>query len=201
MPRAREGRFSTEFFERYQRSEKALVSALAEMDVQGVSTRKVKAITEEWCGHGFSASTVSALNQRLDESLAQVAERPLGEAYPYLILDARYEKVREHGVVRPQTVLVAIGINGDGRRQVLAVELANRESASSWKDFLVSLNARGLKGVEFVASDDHAGLKRAIVEMLPEAAWPRCYVPFLRNALDYLPRQADDDCLKELRWL
>lgn len=201
VPCAREGRFSTEFFERYQRSEKALVSALAEMDVQGVSTRKVKVITEEWCGHGFSASTGSALNQRLDESLAQVAERPLGEAYPYLILDARYEKVREHGVVRPQTVLVAIGINGDGRRQVLAVELANRESASSRKDFLVSLNARGLKGVEFVASDDHAGLKRAIVEMLPEAAWPRCYVPFLRKALDYLPRQADDDCLKELRWL
>jgi putative transposase len=94
VPCAREGRFSTEFFERYQRSEKALVSALAEMDVQSVSTRKVKAITEEWCGHGFSASTVSALNQRLDESLAQVAERPLGEAYPYLILDARYEKVR-----------------------------------------------------------------------------------------------------------
>jgi putative transposase len=201
VPRDRDGRFSTELFERYQRSEKALVSALAEMYVQGVSTRKVKAITEELCGHGFSASTVSTINQRLDESLAQFAERPLDEAYPYLILDARYEKVRDHGVVRSQAVLVAIGINWDGRRQVLGVELANRESASSWKDFLVALKVRGLHGVEFVVSDDHAGLKRAIAKVLPEAAWQRGYVHFLRNALDYLPRKADDDCLKELRWL
>jgi len=201
IPRDREGRFSTELFERYQRSEKALVSALAEMYIQGVSTRKVKAITEELCGHTFSASTISRINKSLDGTLKRFAERRLDEAYPYLILDGRYEKVRVDGVIQSQAVLIAIGINWDGRRQVLGVELANRESSSSWKAFLTGLKARGLSGVEFVVSDDHAGLKRAIAELLPEAVWQRCYVHFLRNALDYLPRKADDDCLQELRWL
>src|SRR5580704_138517 len=109
VPQDRAGRFSTELFERYQRSERALVAALAEMYVQGVSTRKVKAITEELCGHSFSASAISAINQRL----------------------------REAGVIASQAVLIAIGIDWDGRRQVLAVELANRESRSSWRDFLL----------------------------------------------------------------
>lgn len=201
VPRDRNGEFSTALFERYQRSEKALVAALAEMYIQGVSTRKVKAITEELCGHSFSASSISAINKGLDESLAQFANRQLDEAYPYLILDARYEKVREGGVIRSQAVLIAIGINWEGQRQVLAVELTNRESGSSWKDFLIRLKERGLYGVEFVVSDDHAGLKKAINEVLTEASWQRCYVHFLRNALDYLPRKADDDCLQELRWL
>src|SRR3982751_6998250 len=123
------------------------------------------------------------------------------EPYPYLILDARYEKVREDGAVRSQAVLVAIGINWEGRRNVLAVELAHRESLSSWKELLISLRRRSLQGVEFVVSDDHPGLRRAIQEVLPEAVWQRCYVHFLRNALDYLPRKADDDCLMELRWI
>ena len=201
VPRDRNGEFSTALFERYQRSEKALVAALAEMYVQGVSTRKVTAITEELCGHRFSASSISTINKGMDEALARFAGRPLDEVYPYLILDARYEKVREDGVIRSQAVLIAIGINWEGQRQVLAVELANRESATSWKEFLVTLKQRGLHGVEFVVSDDHAGLKRAISEVLPEAAWQRCYVHFLRNALDYLPRKADDDCLQELRWI
>jgi putative transposase len=201
VPRDRNGEFSTALFERYQRSEKALVAALAEMYVQGVSTRKVKAITEELCGHGFSASAISQINKGLDEALARFAHRRLEEDYPYLILDARYEKVREDGVIRSQAVLIAIGIHWEGQRQVLAVEMANRESQSSWKDFLIRLKERGLSGVEFVVSDDHAGLKKAISEVLTEAAWQRCYVHFLRNALDYLPRKADDDCLQELRWI
>jgi transposase-like protein len=201
VPQDRHGRFSTELFERYQRSEKALVAALAEMYVQGVSTRKVKAITEELCGHSFSASAISAINVKLDDGLAEFARRRLDEACPYLILDARYERVREAGVIRSQAVLLAIGINWDGRRSILAVELANRESRSSWREFLLQLRERGLSGVEFVVSDDHAGLRQAIVEVLPEAAWQRCYVHFLRNALDYVPRKVDDDCLRELRWL
>jgi putative transposase len=202
VPQDRVGRFSTELFERYQRSEKALVAALAEMYVQGVSTRKVKAITEELCGgHSFSAASISAINGKLDEGLAEFARRRLDEACPYLILDARYERVREAGVIRSQAVLLAIGIGCDGRRSILAVELANRESRSSWREFLLGLRERGLSGVEFVVSDDHAGLKQAIVEVLPEAAWQRCYVHFLRNALDYVPRKVDDDCLRELRWL
>ena len=201
VPQDREGRFSTELFERYQRSEQALVASLAEMYVQGVSTRKVKAVTEELCGHAFSASAISAINQRLDESLAAFARRRLEEPFAYLILDARYEKVREAGIVRSQAVLIAVGIDWDGRRQILAVELANRESRSSWKDFLLGLRERGLHGLEFVVADDHAGLEAAIREVLPGGGVQRCYVHFLRNALDHLPRKADDDCLQELRWI
>ena len=200
VPQDRAGRFSTELFERYQRSEKALVGTLAEMYVQGVSTRKVKAVTEALCGHSFSASSISQINKTLDEGLRAFAERRLTEAFPYLILDARYEKVREGGIIVSQAVLVAVAVDGDGRRQILGVELAHRESRSSWRDFLIALKSRGLAGVEFVVSDDHPGLKQAIREVLPEAAWQRCYVHFLRNALDYVPRRVDDDCLQELRW-
>src|SRR5690242_10319955 len=189
VPQGRRGRFRTEVFERYQRSEKALVGALAEMYVQGVSTRKVKAITEELCGHEFSASTISRINQSLDVELEKFARRTLEEEYPYVVVDARYEKIREDGVIRSQAVLVAIGINWEGRRCVLAVELANRESQSSWKEFLARLLERGLCGVQVVISDDHVGLRKAIREVLPEALWQRCYVHFLRNALDYLPRK------------
>ena len=201
VPRDRDGRFSTELFSRYQRSEKALVSALAEMYVQGVSTRKVKAITEELCGHSFSASTISEINKGLDGSLKKFALRRLEEPHPYLILDARYEKVRIDGVIRSQAVLIAIGINWEGRRELLGVELANRETGSAWKAFLGGLRERGLTGVEFVVSDAHDGIQKALREVLPDAAWQRCYVHFLRNALDHLPRKADDDCLQELRWL
>jgi putative transposase len=201
VPQDRGGRFSTELFECYQRSEKALVAALAEMYVQGVSTRKVKAVTEELCGHEFSASSISAINKKLDASLKAFSERRLEEAFPYVILDARYERIREAGVIASQAVLIAVAVDWEGRRQVLAIELANRESRSSWKDFLLALKRRGLSGVEYAVSDDHPGLKAAIREVLPEAAWQRCYVHFLRNALDYVPRKVDDDCLKELRWM
>jgi transposase-like protein len=201
IPQDRQGRFRTEVFERYQRSEKALVSALAEMYVQGVWTRKVKAITEELCGHEFCSATISRMNQNLDEELDKFAQRRLQEEYPYLIVDARYEKVREDGVIGSQAVMVAIGVDWEGRRCVLAIELAHRESQSSWKEFLLALKQRGLSGVEFVVTDDHAGLRAAIQEVFPEAAWQRCYVHFLRNALDYLPRKADNDGLTELRWI
>jgi transposase-like protein len=146
IPQDRQGRFRTEVFERYQRSEKALVSALAEMYVQGVSTRKVKEITEELCGHEFSASTISRVTEQLDGELKKFARRPLEEDYPYLVLAARYEKIRQDGVIGSQAVQVAIGINWEGRRCVLAVEMANRESASSWKEFLLAFEAAGAAG-------------------------------------------------------
>ncbi len=142
VPRDRNGQFQTALLERTQRSEKAFVAALAEMYVQGVSTRKVKAITEELCGHSFSASSISTVNKGLDEALTAFAERRLEEPYPYLILDARYEKVREGGVIQSQAVLIAIGVHEGGRREVLAVDVASRESQSSWKDFLVRLNLK-----------------------------------------------------------
>ena len=151
VPQDRAGRFSTEVFERYQRSEKALVASLAEMYVQGVSTRKVKAITEELCGHSFSASTISRINKTLDTELKKFATRALEEEYPYVILDARYEKVRQDGVIRSRAVLVAIGINWDGRRGVLAVELAERESTTSWRELITEFETtrlvrRGVRG-------------------------------------------------------
>ena len=201
VPQDRQGRFRTEVFERYQRSEKALVCALTEMYVQGVSTRKVKEITEQLCGHEFSASTISRVTGQLDEELNKFAQRKLDEEYPYVVLDARYEKIRQDGIISSQAVQVAIGINWEGRRCVLAVEHANRESQSSWKEFLLGLKQRGLRGVVCVISDDHAGLRKAIPEVLPEAKWQRCYVHFLRNALDHLPRKKDDDVLTELRWI
>ncbi len=201
VPQDRDGLFSTEVFSRYQRSEKALLLALAQMYVQGVSTRKVRAVTEELCGHGFSASTVSSVTKSLDEELSRFMSRRLEEEYPYLILDARYERVREAGVICSRAVLVAIGVDWEGRRQILGVELADRESTSSWKNFLLGLKSRGLHGVHLTVTDDHAGLKKAIAEVLPLALWQRCYVHFLRNALDYLPRTADRTVLQELRWL
>jgi transposase-like protein len=201
VPQDRQGRFSTELFERYQRAEQALMAALAEMYVQRVSTRKVKAITEELIGHSFSASSVSAVVKKLDGELARFAHRRLTERFAYLVLDARYEKVRIDSVIQSQAVLIAVGIDWEGRRQILGIELANRESRSSWRDFLMGLKERGLHGVEFVVSDDHDGLKKAIAESLSGAAWQRCYVHFLRNAIDHLPRKRDDDCVAELRWL
>jgi putative transposase len=201
VPQDRAGHFSTQVFEQYQRSEKALVAALAQMYVQGVSTRKVAAITEELCGHEFSASSISTITARLDSQLEEFSRRGLTEEFPYVVVDARYERVREGGVIVSRAILIALGIDWEGRRQVLAVEYANRESQSSWREFLLQLQARGLKGVQFVVSDDHPGLKAAIREVLPGVWWQRCYVHFLRNALDYLPRKADDDCLQELRWM
>jgi putative transposase len=201
VPQDRGGLFRTEVFARYQRSEKALLLSLAEMYVQGVSTRKVRAITEELCGHGFSASSVSAITKQLDEELTSFMHRKLEQEYPYLILDARYERVREAGVIRSRAVLVALGIDWDGNRQVLAVELASRESASIWKDFLIGLKERGLSGVQLVVTDAHEGLRKAVGEALPTAMWQRCYVHFLRDALSHIPRSADGECIKELRWL
>lgn len=181
VPQDRNGQFSTEVFERFSRSEKPLTTSLMEMYVHGVSTRKVKHITEELCGHEFDKSSISRLNKTLDDSLKQFAERQLDEEYPYLMLDARYERVREEGVVRRKAVLVAIGINWEGRRCVLGIELARKESTSTWSDFLRSLLARGLRGVEVVVSDSHEGLRNSVTALLSSSVWQRCYVHFLRN--------------------
>ena len=158
-------------------------------------------MTEALCGHSFSTSAISAVNKSLDEALRAFAERRLSEPFPYLILDARYEKVREAGIIISQAVLLAVAVDGEGQRQIIGVNLAGRESRSSWREFLLALQERGLFGVEFVVSDDHPGLKLAICEVFTGAAWQRCYVHFLRNALDHLPRKLADDCLQELRWI
>ncbi len=156
--------------------------------------------TEDLSGHEFKASATGAPNnQRLDKELDRFMNRRLEEEFPYLILDTRYAKVREEGVLRRRAVLVALGVDWEGRRQVLAVELTNRDSVTNWKEFLLNLKSRGLRGVTLAITDDHAGLRRSVAEVLPETLWQRCYVHFLRDAWDYLPREANDGCLTELR--
>jgi hypothetical protein len=134
---------------------------------------------------------VSAATKQPDVGLERVMNRPLNEEYPCLILDARHERVRENGVVRSRAVLVAIGEDWEGRRQVPGVQLANREGASSWREFLIGLKQRVLTGVCLTVTDQNEVLKQAVAEVLPLNLWQRCCVHFLRNALDYAPRSAD----------
>jgi len=182
VPQDRDGTFATELFARYQRSEQALVTTLMEMDVQGVSTRKVAAITEELCGTSVSKSQVSALVGRLDPELKAWRERPLtAAAYPYLVVDARYEHARVAGRVVSLGVLVVAGVRDDGRREILAIEEAETESEATYQELFKRLKDRGLRGVDLVTSDDHAGLTAAIERHFQGASWQRCQVHFGRN--------------------
>ncbi len=184
VPQDREGTFSTRLFARYQRNEKALVLALMEMYVEGVSTRKVKDITEALCGTSFSKSLVSSLAGSLDAELGAWRSRSLkGEAYPYLFVDARYEKARVDHKVVSQGVLVVSAVKDDGMREILAVEVADTESEATYQELFRSLKGRGLKGVELVTSDDHEGLKAAIFRHFQGASHQRCQVHYQRNLL------------------
>jgi putative transposase len=183
VPKDRDGEFQTELFERYQRSEKALVLAMLEMYVGGVSTRKVSAITEALCGLEVSKSQVSALTQQLDAEIEAWRTRQLTQAYPYLVVDARYERVRQSGSVVSQGVLVVCGIDERGYREVLGCWVAESESEASWSAVFAELKRRGLQGVRYVVSDDHAGMVKAIGRHFQGAVWQRCQVHFVRNAL------------------
>jgi putative transposase len=184
VPQDREGTFCTQLFSRYQRNEKALVLALMEMYVEGVSTRKVKEVTEELCGTSFSKSLVSSLAGSLDQELRAWRSRRLEAAsYPYLFVDARYEKVRTDGRVVSQGVLIASGVRDDGFREILAVEVSDTESEATYQELFRSLKRRGLKGVKLVVSDDHEGLKSAIFRHFQGASHQRCQVHYSRNLL------------------
>jgi transposase-like protein len=181
VPKDREGRFQTELFEKYQRNEKALVLAIIEMYVQGVSTRKVKKITEELCGLDISKSQVSELSKGLDEEVQKWRMSQLTKQYPYLVVDARVERIRRDGSVIPQSVLVVVGIDNEGFREVLGVWCADSESEASWSMVFRELQERGLHGVNYVVSDDHKGLTKAIAHQFQGAIWQRCQVHFIRN--------------------
>jgi putative transposase len=184
VPQDREGAFSTRLFARYQRNEKALVLALMQMYVEGVSTRKVKEITEELCGTSFSKSLVSQLASGLDSELEAWRSRRLeAEAYPYLFVDARYEKVRVDGRVVNQGVLVVSAVRDDGMREILGVEVADTESEATYHELFRSLKSRGLKGVQLVVSDDPEGLRSAVCRHFQGAAHQRCQVHYQRNLL------------------
>jgi len=188
VPQVREGNFYPHALEKGLRSERALTLALAEMYVQGVSTRKVAAITEKLCGCEVSSTQVSHATSQLDSVLTQWRNRPLGPC-PYLFLDARYEKVRIDGQVRDVAVLIACGVNSEGKRQILGVSVSLSEQEIHWRTFLQSLVARGLGGIHLVISDAHAGLKQARQAVFGAVPWQRCQFHLQQNAQAYVPRQ------------
>lgn len=199
VPMDRDGTFRSELFDRYQRSEKALVGTLMEMYLEGVSTRKVRDVTEVLCGTSFSKSTVSRLVGDLDADLAAWRERRLTLAYPYLVVDARYEHVRVSGQVVSQGVLIVKGVREDGLRELLAVEVADTESEATYDEHFRRLKDRGLTGVRLVTSDDHRGLVKAIGRHFQGASWQRCQVHIARNALGKVARKHQKALSEDVR--
>lgn len=188
VPQVREGGFYPQALEKGLRSERALTLALAEMYVQGVSTRKVKTITEQLCGVEVSSSQVSRAAAEMDSELEKWRERPLGE-YPYLFLDAYYEQVREDGQVRHLAVLVAVAVTPTGKREILGVSVSLSEHEIHWRAFLESLKKRGLGGVQLITSDDHAGLRAARLAVFGGIPWQRCQFHLQQNAQAYVPHK------------
>lgn len=200
IPQTRDGSFSTDIFRRYQRSEQAFVLGLMEMYLQGVSTRKVTAITEELCGASFSKSTVSQLATELDLRVEAWARRDLsGQQYPFLIVDALVIKARREQAVRSFSALIVVGVNADGCREILGLHLGDSESETTWEDIFVSLKQRGLRGVDFVVSDQHKGLVKALQRHFQGASWQRCQVHFMRNILGHTPKSAQPEMVQGLR--
>jgi putative transposase len=188
VPQVREGGFYPDALEKGLRSERALTLSLAEMYVQGVSTRKVKAITEQLCGASVSSTQVSNAAALLDAELEKWRNRPLDE-YPYLFLDAYYEQVREDGQVRNLAVLTAVGVNWAGKREILGLSVSLSEHEVHWRTFLESLKARGLGGIQLVTSDDHTGLRAARLAVFGSLPWQRCQFHLQRNAQAYVPHK------------
>jgi len=202
VPRVRSGSFSTELFDRYQRSEQALVLALMEMVINGVSTRKVRRITEELCGTSFSKSTVSELCKALDPVVSAWNERTLADKrFPFVVVDAMQLKIRKERRVVPQSALIAVGVNEDGYREVLGLMIGDSESEATWSEFFRWMIDRGLHGVDLVVSDHHGGLVNAVKRHFQGIAWQRCQVHFMRNILDVCPKRHHDGLKAKLRLL
>lgn len=200
VPKLREGTFTPDLFERYQRSEMALLSCLVEMVIQGVSTRKVSAVVEELCGETVSKSLVSSLCQSLDPQVKEWRERSLGEqAYPFVLVDALVIRVREQGRIRQRSLLIATGINAEGFREVLGFLLGDKESEASWSAFFVSLKQRDLSGVDLIVSDSHGGLVAALHTHFQGAVWQRCQTHLSRNILSAAPKTEQPALHKALR--
>lgn len=189
VPQVREGGFYPQSLDKGLRSERALKLALAEMYVSGVSTRKVAKVTQQLCGFEVSSTEVSRCAALLDEELTGWRNRELGQ-YPFVVLDARYEKMRHGGSVVDCAVLIAMGIDRDGKRDIIGVSVALSEAQVHWRDFLSSLTARGLHGVTLFVSDDHAGLKAARRAVFPSVPWQRCQFHLQQNAGHYVPKHS-----------
>lgn len=198
VPRHRNSPFKTVLFENYQRNEQALISTMMEMVVQGVSTRSIQKVTEELCGESFSKSTVSEICRELDIPVKAFKERLLPEKYPFIMADAMYIKVREEHRVRSKALLLAIGVNPEGRKEVLGFDICDAEKTNTWKAFFEGLKSRGLRGVDLVISDSHRGLVESIKECFPGASWQRCQAHFSRNILDKCPKKYMSGLASEL---
>lgn len=184
VPQVREGRFQTQLFGRYQRQEAALMTTIAEMYYQGVSTRRVAVVMEQLGGFEVSSTTVSRVAQDLDEQLEQFRSRRLDTVeFPYLMIDARYEKVRVEGHVVSQAVLVTAGINSQGVREILDWRVADSESEFTWDEVFQTLKLRGLRGLRLIVSDAHAGIRAALERRFQGVLWQRCQVHFIRELL------------------
>jgi len=188
VPQTRDSNFYPATLEKGMRSERALRLAVAEMYVQGVSTRKITEITEQLCGLNISSGQVSRLSAELDKTLDEWRNRPLGR-YPFVFLDARYEKVRQGGSVVDCAVLMAIGVTPEGKREVLGASVELSEHEVHWRNFMLALQRRGLHGVEMLISDAHAGLKAARKSVFPAVKWQRCQFHLQQNAQQYVPKQ------------
>ncbi len=199
VPRDRDGTFRTELFQRYKRLTGSVEEAVLEMYLQGVSTRKVAAVTEALSGKRVGKDAVSRITQRLEERVQSWKERPLEEEYPYLYLDATYLKANWGGKVVSVALLVAVGVTKGGYRELLAVEAAVEEKAVAYQGLLRGLLDRGLRGVRLVISDDHEGIKAAVGAELPRARWQRCVVHFERNILAQVPAHAQGEVAGDLK--
>jgi transposase-like protein len=190
VPRVRDGSYFPSLLDPRKRAERALVAVVQEAYVQGVSTRRVDDLVQALGMTGISKSQVSRLCPALDGEVERFRTRPLEGPYPYVWLDATYLKVRRDGRVVSMAVVIAIGVDGDGQREVLGLDVGPSEDGAFWLAFLRSLVARGLAGVRLVISDAHPGLKGAIAAVLQGASWQRCRVHFVRNALRHVPKSA-----------
>jgi transposase-like protein len=189
VPQAREGGFRPTVFERYQRSDRALVAAMQEMVVQGVSTRRVSAVLEEMAGFEVSGATVSRAMAELDEEIERFRTRSLkGHVYPYVVIDARYEHVRENGRVVNEAVLIAAGITEQGRREILGYWLGETENEQTWSQVFRDLKKRALEGVRVIISDAHKGIIAALETHYPKVQWQRCRVHFIRELMNKVAR-------------
>ena len=190
VPRTRDGKFSTEIFERYERHEKALLASMLEMYIAGVSTRKVSQVVENLCGKSVSKSFVSNLTKELDEVVQGFQYASLASMnYPCIMVDVLYLKVREEGRVVSKSCHIALGINEQGNREVLGFLIQEGESSDTWSRFFDYLKERGLQGIKLIISDAHTGLVQAISQSFTGASWQRCQVHFLRNILSGLPKK------------
>jgi transposase-like protein len=189
VPQTRDGQFYPQSLEKGLRSERALLLAIAEMYVQGVSTRRVKRIVEELCGLEVSSSQVSRAAAELDDMLEAWRTRELG-VYRYIVLDAQYEKVRQAGQVLDAAVLIACGVDDDGHRDILGCSVSLSEAEVHWRTFLSELKDRGLCGVELIVSDAHEGLATARKAVFPSVPWQRCQFHLQQNAGHYVPKMS-----------